>query len=251
MQAGYQITQYYKPIAESGWFEFIYEDEASESTTSQSQSPSGAGGAKRSKPRAPAKQLYRKRVHIERIQLEQDSGGALYDTELAPTASPSPSPSPTPAARSALAAAAAEAAGAGAIAPAAAGRASRGRFLVDLNRAGVPLVEIITAPDFTSAAQVCAYVLNLRRLLRALGVSTGNMSGERLLSASASAPDSPSTSTAIYVSTFAPEIRVRLLNLVLHMCMYCRRRNESGRQHLCTPVRLAASALQDRSEERE
>lgn len=185
MQAGYQITQYYKPIAESGWFEFIYEDEASESTSSQSQPPTGAGGAKRSKPRAPAKQLYRKRVHIERIQLEQDSGSALYDTELAPTASPSPSPSPTSAARSALAAA--EAAGAGAIAPAAAGRASRGRFLVDLNRAGVPLVEIITAPDFTSAAQVCAYVLNLRRLLRALGVSTGNMSGERLLSASASA----------------------------------------------------------------
>ena len=31
----------------------------------------------------------------------------------------------------------------------------------------------------------------------------------------------------------------------------CRRRNENGRQHLCASVRLAASALQDRSEEHE
>ena len=50
-----------------------------------------------------------------------------------------------------------------------------GQSLVEYNRGGLPLMEIVTEPDFTSAAEVREYLLQLRRLLRYLGVSTGNM----------------------------------------------------------------------------
>ncbi|MBP8952335.1 MAG: Asp-tRNA(Asn)/Glu-tRNA(Gln) amidotransferase subunit GatB [Armatimonadetes bacterium] len=50
-----------------------------------------------------------------------------------------------------------------------------GRTLVDYNRCGVPLMEVVTKPDFRSAEQVREYLLQLRRLLRYLGVSTANM----------------------------------------------------------------------------
>ncbi len=50
-----------------------------------------------------------------------------------------------------------------------------GRSLVEYNRSGVPLMEVVTEPDFTSADQVREYLLQLRRLLRYLGVSTANM----------------------------------------------------------------------------
>jgi aspartyl-tRNA(Asn)/glutamyl-tRNA(Gln) amidotransferase subunit B len=47
--------------------------------------------------------------------------------------------------------------------------------LVDLNRAGVPLLEIVTEPDMHSAEEVRAYATVLRSLLRYLGVSSGDM----------------------------------------------------------------------------
>ena len=47
--------------------------------------------------------------------------------------------------------------------------------LVDLNRAGVPLVEIVTEADLHSAEEAFAYVSKLRQLVRYLGVSTGDM----------------------------------------------------------------------------
>ncbi len=50
-----------------------------------------------------------------------------------------------------------------------------GQSLIDFNRSGVPLMEIVTAPDFTSVEQVREYVLELRRILRYLGVNSGNM----------------------------------------------------------------------------
>lgn len=50
-----------------------------------------------------------------------------------------------------------------------------GQSLIDFNRSGVPLMEIVTEPDFTSVDQVREYVLKLRRILRYLGVSSGNM----------------------------------------------------------------------------
>ena len=47
--------------------------------------------------------------------------------------------------------------------------------LVDLNRAGIPLLEIVTEPDFTNAEEVRAYATGLRSLLRYLGVNSGDM----------------------------------------------------------------------------
>lgn len=47
--------------------------------------------------------------------------------------------------------------------------------LIDLNRAGVPLLELVTEPDFRSAEQVSEFMETLRRLVRWLGISDGNM----------------------------------------------------------------------------
>ena len=49
------------------------------------------------------------------------------------------------------------------------------RSLVDYNRAGVPLVEIVSAPDMTSAEEARAYVDELRAILVATGASDGKM----------------------------------------------------------------------------
>ena len=47
--------------------------------------------------------------------------------------------------------------------------------IIDLNRAGVPLLEIVSEPDLRSADDVAAYMEEIRRLVRWLGVSDGNM----------------------------------------------------------------------------
>ena len=46
---------------------------------------------------------------------------------------------------------------------------------VDLNRAGTPLLEIVTEPDMNSAAEVRSLAEELRRVVRYLGVSEGDM----------------------------------------------------------------------------
>ncbi len=55
------------------------------------------------------------------------------------------------------------------------GELEKGYSLVDLNRAGVPLLEIVTEPDFRSAEEVRLYAMALRALVRALGVNSGDM----------------------------------------------------------------------------
>jgi aspartyl-tRNA(Asn)/glutamyl-tRNA(Gln) amidotransferase subunit B len=47
--------------------------------------------------------------------------------------------------------------------------------LVDLNRSGVPLMEIVGEPDLRSAEEARDYLIALRQILRYIGVSTGNM----------------------------------------------------------------------------
>jgi len=49
------------------------------------------------------------------------------------------------------------------------------RALVDYNRAGVPLVEIVSAPDLRSGEAARAYVTELRAILVATGASDGRM----------------------------------------------------------------------------
>jgi aspartyl-tRNA(Asn)/glutamyl-tRNA(Gln) amidotransferase subunit B len=50
-----------------------------------------------------------------------------------------------------------------------------GHSLVDFNRSGVPLMEIVSQPDIRSADEAYAYLTKLRQILRYLGVSSGDM----------------------------------------------------------------------------
>src|SRR5712692_5867675 len=47
--------------------------------------------------------------------------------------------------------------------------------LVDLNRAGVPLIEIVSEPDITSAEEAAAYFTRVRQILMYTDVCDGNM----------------------------------------------------------------------------
>ncbi len=47
--------------------------------------------------------------------------------------------------------------------------------LVDLNRSGVALMEIVSKPDLSSPAQAAEYVKTIRAIVRALGTSDGDM----------------------------------------------------------------------------
>jgi len=47
--------------------------------------------------------------------------------------------------------------------------------LVDVNRAGMPLMEIVSEPDMSSPEEARLYLVKLRTILQYLGVSTGNM----------------------------------------------------------------------------
>ncbi|MET0635928.1 MAG: Asp-tRNA(Asn)/Glu-tRNA(Gln) amidotransferase subunit GatB [Chitinophagaceae bacterium] len=46
---------------------------------------------------------------------------------------------------------------------------------IDYNRAGTPLIEIVSEPDLHSAEETAAYLTELRKLVRYLGVCDGNM----------------------------------------------------------------------------
>ena len=76
-------------------------------------------------------------IRLVRIHLEEDAGKSLHETPFAEVP-------PT-------------------------------ETLVDWNRAGVPLVEIVSEPDLRSPEEAAAYLTELRRLLRYTGVSDGDM----------------------------------------------------------------------------
>jgi aspartyl-tRNA(Asn)/glutamyl-tRNA(Gln) amidotransferase subunit B len=52
----------------------------------------------------------------------------------------------------------------------------RGNYsLIDVNRSGVPLMEIVSEPEISSPEEARDYLVKLHNILRYLGVSTGNM----------------------------------------------------------------------------
>ena len=53
--------------------------------------------------------------------------------------------------------------------------AADGRSVVDLNRAGVPLIEIVGDPDLRSADEAVEYLKRLREILMALEINDGNL----------------------------------------------------------------------------
>ncbi len=51
----------------------------------------------------------------------------------------------------------------------------RNETLIDANRCGVPLIEIVSEPDIRSPREAGLYLARLRQLVQYLGISTGNM----------------------------------------------------------------------------
>jgi aspartyl-tRNA(Asn)/glutamyl-tRNA(Gln) amidotransferase subunit B len=102
LPAGYQISQYEKPIVGAGAIDIELADGSSKS------------------------------IGVTRLHLEQDAGKSLHDQH--PTKS-----------------------------------------YIDLNRAGVALMEIVSDPDIRSPEEAGAYVRKLRSIMRYLGTCDGNM----------------------------------------------------------------------------
>jgi aspartyl-tRNA(Asn)/glutamyl-tRNA(Gln) amidotransferase subunit B len=76
-----------------------------------------------------------KRIHLTRIHMEEDAGKSIHDDAVAGADS----------------------------------------TLVDLNRAGVPLVEIVSEPDLRTPAEAGSYLRTLRSILRYINVSDADM----------------------------------------------------------------------------
>jgi aspartyl-tRNA(Asn)/glutamyl-tRNA(Gln) amidotransferase subunit B len=82
----------------------------------------------------------------------------------------------------------------------------RGHTLVDFNRAGVPLMEIVTEPDIRSPAQARAYGETLRDILRYIGASNADMeAGSMRIEGNVSIRPAGS-------STFGTKVEVKNLN---------------------------------------
>ena len=99
MPKGYQITQYFHPIAENGKIEII-------------------------------SNRRKKMVRIRRIHMEEDSAKLIHEDD---------------------------------------------RTLVDFNRSGIPLIEIVTEPDMNSAEEAVMFLEELRNILRCIKVCDGNL----------------------------------------------------------------------------
>jgi len=101
---GYQISQFNEPLCEHGYLEVDLQD-------------------------------YRKKVHIERIHLEEDAGKSIHSQSSA----------------------------------------GGEETLIDLNRCGIPLIEIVSEPDFRTPEEAGVYLTALREIVQYLGVCNGNM----------------------------------------------------------------------------
>jgi aspartyl-tRNA(Asn)/glutamyl-tRNA(Gln) amidotransferase subunit B len=82
-------------------------------------------------------EAYEKVINITRAHLEEDAGKSVHDLKS--------------------------------------GSAVEGMSGIDLNRAGTPLLEIVTEPDMRSAAEAVAYAKKLHELVQWIGICDGNM----------------------------------------------------------------------------
>ena len=138
---GYQISQHDEPLCSAGSLEVpLPPGESSSSSVEEGAQGGKKGGGKKSKggDATPAATLDTFTVSIERAHLEEDAGKLLHagSAQLSGASSHS---------------------------------------LVDYNRAGVPLLEVVSGPDLRSGAQAAAYGAELRRLMVYLGVSRAAM----------------------------------------------------------------------------
>ncbi|THD27318.1 Glutamyl-tRNA(Gln) amidotransferase subunit B mitochondrial [Fasciola hepatica] len=128
--SGYQITQYFHPIATDGYMDYVWSGKTQFEGSPSSTVFLGISDAS-------GHPYMRSKARIRRIQLEQDTGKSLHD----PVGE---------------------------------------RSLIDFNRAGVGLVEIVTEPDFVYPYQAAAFVNDLVCVLSNLGVCGGNAAAGEL-----------------------------------------------------------------------
>jgi len=95
----------------------------------------GGKKKKKKKDKGEAPQTLRKRIGITRAHIEEDAGKSIHDTQIA----------------------------------------GGDDSCIDLNRAGVPLLEIVSEPDLRSPREAAAYLRALRSILRYIGVSDADM----------------------------------------------------------------------------
>ena len=92
--------------------------------------------------------------------------------------------------------------------------------LIDFNRSGVPLVEIVSEPDFESATEVVEYLKKLQQTVRYLGVSDADMEkGEMRLEPNISLYETRDTKHAVtknvspVTSRVLPKYKVEVKNI--------------------------------------
>ena len=86
-----------------------------------------------------------------------------------------------------------------------------GVSLVDLNRAGTPLAEIVTEPDLRSPEEAYDFLVRLRRLVRWVGASDGNME-EGSLRCDANVSLRPAGAAAL-----GTKVEIKNLNSIAHV----------------------------------
>jgi aspartyl-tRNA(Asn)/glutamyl-tRNA(Gln) amidotransferase subunit B len=94
--------------------------------------------------------------------------------------------------------------------------------LIDVNRSGVPLMEVVGEPELSSPEEARDYLIRLRNILRYLGVSTGNME-EGSFRCDANISIRP-----LHSKEFLPKVEVKNLNSF--KAVYQAMQYESGRQ---------------------
>lgn len=80
--------------------------------------------------------------------------------------------------------------------------------LVDYNRAGVPLIELVSEPDLRSAEEAYEYVSEMRKLVRYLGICDGNME-EGSLRCDANVSIRP-----VGTTTFGTKVEIKNMNSI-------------------------------------
>ncbi|TIA86972.1 hypothetical protein E3P99_03480 [Wallemia hederae] len=88
--------------------------------------------------------------------------------------------------------------------------------LVDLNRCGVALIEIVTRPDMQTPSEAVAFVKKLRSILRAIDVCNGNME-EGNLRADVNVNVEGTTDNVTNTVTRTPRVEIKNLNSLKSM----------------------------------
>jgi len=118
---GYQISQYYQPLAMSGYVAIKVTPVRNKSPQATAPTLSGTSNGVKNE---------RRKIRIRHLHMEEDVGKLIHQ---------------------------------------------EGISLVDFNRAGVPLIEIVTEPDIRSSEEASEFLMRLQSNLRYAGVSECNM----------------------------------------------------------------------------